>query len=104
MNKKGYTFIQNEDFLFSFVSQGNQGEILKVVVFQFFKNNKYNVALLDLIPETNEYSDEVNSNNGDITKVLTTVLQIIILFLEKILKRQCIWKEIQEKNNYFIIE
>ena len=83
MNKKGYTFIQNEDFLFSFVSQGNQGEILKVLVFQFFKNNKYNVALLDLIPETNEYSDEVNSNNGDITKVLTTVLQIIILFLEK---------------------
>lgn len=51
MNKNGYSFINNTDLSFSFVSKGKQGEILKVVVFQEIGENIFNIALLDYLAD-----------------------------------------------------
>jgi len=68
--------------LFRFTSVGNE-EIIKVVEFQ--KNtigDVYNLAMGDLIGEK-IFSDTQISNNGDIKKVLTTVVNIIQIYTRK---------------------
>ncbi|MEY5049450.1 MAG: hypothetical protein RLZZ175_2809 [Bacteroidota bacterium] len=88
MNKNGYSFINNTDLSFSFVSKGKQGEILKVVVFQEIGENIFNIALLDYLADENKYSDMVRSDNGDMKKVLITVMNILLDFLQN--NPQCI--------------
>ncbi len=55
-----------------FVSLGNK-KIIKCAEFQPLGGHSFNLCLLDYIPEINEMSDQVISNNGDVKMVLWTV-------------------------------
>ncbi len=82
MNKEGYLLLHTSEFSRSFVSNGKNGAILKAVVFQEIAEHLYNVALMDYLIEVDSFSDNVHSNNGDMPKVLATVVGAMKDFLE----------------------
>jgi hypothetical protein len=84
MNKEGYTLAQPSPYLFTFVSKGKMGQLTKAVVFQEINEKLFNLVLLDRDEENNTWSDNTTSNNGDMPKVMVTVSQIIMLFLESL--------------------
>lgn len=63
-----------------FVSCGKRN-VIKCVEFQKLGDHSFNLCLLDFIPEINEMSDQVVSNNGDVKKVLWTVAWCVEHFL-----------------------
>jgi hypothetical protein len=65
-----------------FVSLGKK-KIIKCVEFQSLGDHSFNLCLLDYIPEINEMSDVVVSNNGDMKKVLWTVARCAEHFLNQ---------------------
>ncbi|MFN0050013.1 MAG: DUF6934 family protein [Cytophagales bacterium] len=81
MNKKGYLLIKNEEFVYSFVSVGKNGEIIKVIIFQKIEPLVFNLVLSDFDPYTQLLLDNVVSNNNDIAKIMATVVQAVVLFL-----------------------
>lgn len=71
-----YQYKQLESSQYFFVSIGKQ-KIAKVVDFVPLRlGNMVNLGFGDLLPD-NTIDDKVNSNNGDIVKVLATVVDIL---------------------------
>lgn len=83
MKKESYTLFANSESTYNFVSTGKKGEILKGVYFEEIETNLYNLVLLDYDLETKTWSDETVSDNGDIVKIMATIVHIIYLFLNK---------------------
>lgn len=72
---------------FSFVSADSEGEnrVIKIIAYDIVKKHKvtyYNLGFGDLNTETMEVDDEAESNNGDMRKVLSTVVSTLPLFFE----------------------
>jgi hypothetical protein len=65
---------------YEFFSQGPNGIIKKFIRFDKFSDDFYNLSFGDSIAGTEDYSDEIISNNGDTEKVLTTVAEAIMQF------------------------
>ncbi|MHA4742295.1 DUF6934 family protein [Dyadobacter sp. MSC1_007] len=84
MNEKGYPFEAGSDgLIYKFESVSANKKIVKTVLLSSVSGNTiYNLALLDPLGE-GEYSDQVESRNGDLREVLATVFQIINDFLDK---------------------
>lgn len=82
MNKPCYNIFSPEKNFYSFISEGKNGQVLKAVVFAEIEPLIYNLALLDYNHENDEWSDSVSTNNGDIVKIMATVVAIIDEFLE----------------------
>lgn len=72
----------NEGNRYIFYSEGNKGIIVKIVEFQQITPDLFNIGLGDL-NEFGEVDDIVNSNNGDMRKVMNTVGYCISDFLDK---------------------
>jgi hypothetical protein len=68
---------------FEFFSEGKNGKIRKVVVFQKIADGIFNLAFGDKIEETGTLDDENVSDNGDTEKVLATVVLTIFMFTDK---------------------
>ena len=83
MNKESYPIIENEEFFYTFISTGKNRNILKAVVFQTIEINEYNLVLADFDAQNSVWSDTSASNNGDVIKIITTVMDITSLFLNK---------------------
>ncbi len=83
MNKEGYSITILDNETFTFYSKGKNGNILKAVIFQEIYPNIYNVALLDYNSTSNSWSDVANTNNGDMSIIMKTVISSILIFLEK---------------------
>lgn len=81
MNKATYNINSPNDTIFTFISKGRNGEINKAVLFQNIEEDLFNLVLLDYDVLNETWSDENISNNGDIVKVLATVMYIITVFL-----------------------
>jgi hypothetical protein len=78
MNVEKYAYLANQNSrIFTFLSEGIQGQILKVVIFEKIADDIYNLAFGDFDEKTYEIDDKAVSNNGDMIKVLATVIQII---------------------------
>ncbi|MBS1665146.1 MAG: hypothetical protein JST68_29135 [Bacteroidetes bacterium] len=76
MKQPPYLYEQLYLTRYTFVSEG-QKRIRKVVDFSLFGIiDTYNLAFGDLLPD-GSIDDEVNSNNGDIVRVLSTVVAIL---------------------------
>ncbi len=76
MNHPPYSFSRSRATRYTFTSIG-QSKIEKVVDFTpTGVRNIFNIGFGDLL-EDNTVDDKANSNNGDIIKVLSTVIQII---------------------------
>jgi predicted phosphohydrolase len=88
MNKDPYEFDEkpiDTDGMhaYTFVSVGIQGDIPKMVVFQPMGGVFYNMALVDYDATLQTVDDEIVSNNGDMSKVLSTTWKIMLDFLKK---------------------
>jgi hypothetical protein len=84
MRSPFYEIIKTEkDYsIFRFVSVGKK-EIIKIVEFQkTTKTAVYNLAMGDRV-DKRSFSDMEISNNGDIKKVLTTVVNIVQIYTKK---------------------
>lgn len=81
MDKPFYEFeIRPQNFRYEFKSSGHK-EIDKVVLFQNMEiPNYYNLVLADILKD-GSIDDLVESNNGDMETILSTVIQIIFAFL-----------------------
>lgn len=83
MNQDSYPITVQEKIRYTFISEGINGYIIKAVIFQEMGEGIYNLALLDYIPNENKWDDKSNSNNGDLPKIMRTVLVVILQFFEK---------------------
>lgn len=80
MNYPPYPFESLPDGLtYAFESRSNERTIQKYVIFTPINSRCYNLALVDL-EEDGQLSDTSISNNDDLERVLSTVIQIILTF------------------------
>ena len=82
-----YELSANADFtVFEFTSSGKNGRISKAIKFtQTLNGNVYNLGFGDIVFSdefTIEIDDETLSNNGDLEKVIATVVLSVYLFIE----------------------
>jgi hypothetical protein len=76
MNQHPYVFKRHHVTRYTFISVGKK-RIEKIVDFTMFGvKDTYNLAFGDLLPD-GSIDDKANSNNGDIIKVLSTVIAIL---------------------------
>ena len=76
MNHPSYKYDSQVAFRYTFTSIGHT-QIQKVVVFAPTTfENIYNVGFGDLLAD-GSIDDKISSNNGDIVKVLSTIIQIL---------------------------
>lgn len=82
MNEESYPFMAIQwPFLYQFESVSENKKIQKFVVFTPTKNKTiFNLALLDRT-EDGLFSDQTESNNGDLSTVLSTIFRIVEHFL-----------------------
>jgi hypothetical protein len=84
MNEPTYTvrFDTDNDY-YIFESIGQNSSIFKVVIFSKIKNNLYNLGFGDYDSQTKAIDDQIISDNGDMIKVLATVIDIALKFLSE---------------------
>lgn len=85
MKSEFYNFRNNENcLLFEFQSVSDLRVIEKVIVYSPFEEDSsiYNLALGDIL-RNGEVSDLTVSNNSDLEKVISTVVQTLFRFFEK---------------------
>ena len=83
MSEKPYTIKQEESLIFSFTSVGPKGRIEKLVRYDKMSSSLFNLTFGDRIGNSYDIDDESRSNNGDMIKVLSTVIETIDFFFEK---------------------
>jgi len=82
MDRQDYEFTYSDEYkLYSFVSEGRKGSIIKLVQFQLLKADRYNLAFGDWSPTMGGIDDMTVTDNGDMEMVLSTVVQIAKTFL-----------------------
>ena len=84
MDEKTYPFtLVPGELIYEFESVSSNKTIQKAVLFTPTENKKvFNLALVD-IQEDGLFSDQVESNNGDLYTVLATIFAVVDDFLEK---------------------
>lgn len=70
--------------VFEFLSEGPKGKIRKIIKFEKTSKDKvYNLGFGDLNETTGEVDDKVVTDNGDMEKVLATVVGAVYAFTDK---------------------
>lgn len=86
MELERYALYKDPDnFEYEFYSEGPEGRIRKIVRFQYLKDlghQTFNLAFGDWNEATQSLDDQATSNNNDRTKVLATVANAFIDFIE----------------------
>ena len=83
MNLPQYKTNPDEDLhSFSFISEGKNGKIEKVIRYEKITDDVFNLGFGDKDPITGKINDKVVTNNGDTEKVLATVVATIYTFLD----------------------
>lgn len=82
MNQPTYKIQVNEKNTYSFISVGRRGLILKVVRFDEIEPDVFNLGFGDFDFEKQTLSDSIVSDNGDMEKILATVVSILNDFLQ----------------------
>jgi hypothetical protein len=82
MNQPTYNvkYVSDKDF-YVFESTGRNGSIFKVIIFSEIGNNIYNLGFGDYDPIINGIDDKIVSDNGDMVKVIATVIGVALQFL-----------------------
>ena len=81
MNQPHYAFTHaSKKKTFSFYSLGKRGKIKKVVQFKLIEGEVYNLGFGDYYAKLKSLDDKVVTGNGDMEKVLATVIAITELF------------------------
>ena len=86
MHEDRYIEVENTpDYeIFTFISQGRHGDLVKIVSFEEMEEltNVFNLALGTILPG-GEIDFVTVTNNGDRNKILVTVADIVLRFIEK---------------------
>lgn len=82
MNQPTYKIQVSEENTYSFISVGRRGLILKVVRFDEIEPDIFNLGFGDFDFEKQTLSDSIVSDNGDMEKILATVVSILNDFLQ----------------------
>lgn len=70
---------------FDFLSEGPNGKIEKIIQFSLvYQNNLFNLAFGDRNYLTGEIDDKIVTDNGDIEKILATVVAAVYAFCDKV--------------------
>ena len=84
MNLLQYKTNPDEDLhSFSFISEGKNGKIEKVIRYEKITDDVFNLGFGDKDPITGKINDKVVTNNGDTEKVLATVVSTVFTFTER---------------------
>src|SRR5690606_6768889 len=86
MNEQGYHFERSpEIYYYEFYSYGPKGKIKKVIQYQQVSSDEeiFNPGFGDVEVETGNVNDLSVSNNQDTKKVLATVAQTVLAFMEE---------------------
>lgn len=84
MNLPQYKTNPDEDLhSFSFISEGKNGKIEKVIRYEKITDDVFNLGFGDKDPITGKINDKVVTNNGDTEKVLATVVSTVFTFTER---------------------
>ena len=82
MISEAYAYFPIGDkLLFGFVSNGINGDILKIVIFTLTKDGKWNLGFGDW--RNKDIDDKVMTNNHDVVKVIGTVAKVTYDFFKK---------------------
>ncbi|MBK8563305.1 MAG: hypothetical protein IPN76_08145 [Saprospiraceae bacterium] len=77
--REGYEFYFNEDRTeFRFESVGPKGTIIKMVRFKAVEENLFSLAFGD--KDSDDFDDEIISDNGDMRKVVQTLVNVVHFF------------------------
>jgi hypothetical protein len=83
MNLDRYKLITNQQQgQYEFLSEGLKGSIRKVIQFRPMKENIYNLAFGDWDESNQRINDKARSNNNDYKKILATVADSVIHFIQ----------------------
>lgn len=83
MDLERYSVVTDkEHFTYEFLSEGPNGTIKKVVIYQEIEDNVFNLAFGDWDETKQRINDKGRSNNNDSTKVLATVGSTVIDFIK----------------------
>ena len=82
MNLPQYKTNPDED-LHSFISEGKNGKIEKVIRYEKITDDVFNLGFGDKDPITGKINDKVVTNNGDTEKVLATVVSTVFTFTKR---------------------
>jgi len=83
MNLKRYKLIAGQqDDQYEFLSEGPKGEIRKVIHYHLIGENMYNLGFGDWDEVNEEVNDKSRSNNDDREKILATVADSVVLFMQ----------------------
>ncbi len=97
MNNEHYPFEPDKTrTVFNFESTGPLGSIKKSIVFDRYDGDIWNLAFGDL-DKNGVIDDEVVSNNGDIVRVISTVVQATVLFSNEFPARKIVIFPVDEK-------
>ena len=69
--------------LFTFLSVGHKGIVVKIVNYEQIEENKFNLSFGDYDIVSQTINDTIVTNNGDGGKVLATVVRTLFPFFEK---------------------
>ena len=84
MNLPQYKTNPDEDLhSFSFISEGKNGKIEKVIRYEKITDDVFNLGFGEKDPITGKINDKVVTNNGDTEKVLATVVSTVFTFTER---------------------
>lgn len=85
MNIERYHLKSEETLtVFEFISEGPKGVIRKLIQFQpAYQQEIFNLAFGDKDPETDAINDLAISSNGDMEKILATVVAAVYAFFDK---------------------
>jgi hypothetical protein len=65
---------------YRFVSKGVEGDIVKIVAYDFWEDNKWNLAFGDADADETDFDDKVISNNQDMRRIIQTVFETGVIF------------------------
>lgn len=78
---QAYPIESSEDKLqHRFVSKGVEGDIVKLVIYEFYEADKWNLAFGDANADESDFDDGVVSNNQDMRRVIQTVFDTGLMF------------------------
>ena len=85
MREQSYKLESAPSFMsFEFVSEGPKGSIHKMVKYtKISEIGIYNLGFGDKIGDTDDFDDEIVTDNGDSIRVLATVASTVYLFLRE---------------------
>src|SRR4051812_38369570 len=76
--------VSSHGFVYQFTSHGPKGDFSMVIQYSDLLNTRFpvfnplqNMALLGKDPLTGQYNDFINTNNGDLPKIMATVAQTL---------------------------